>query len=218
MKKAFKRSPSNSETSSLSKTDSKGDPNVYQPGEKMPQPKYRRPVPKEHKEKLENFSFSNAWRRSSQQSGDYSPMGSRAPSRRGSLASVFGVGGRKSFQSRRGESHVGSTVEEDEGDDTDVKNGEHARCGFPARSRMRQNIIANWTRVAVGLSKNNTHEGANASASAAPMSLNQIANQPSGSRPQSSNANGGRTSPYQQPFTQEDLTLALKRSHLDGPT
>ncbi|KAJ9638400.1 hypothetical protein H2201_002676 [Coniosporium apollinis] len=192
MKKAFKRSPSNSETSSLSKTDSKGDPNVYQPGEKMPQPKYRRPVPKEHKEKLENFSFSNAWRRSSQQSGDYSPMGSRAPSRRGSLASVFGVGGRKSFQSRRGESHVGSTVEEDEGDDTDVKN--------------------------VGLSKNNTHEGANASASAAPMSLNQIANQPSGSRPQSSNANGGRTSPYQQPFTQEDLTLALKRSHLDGPT
>lgn len=126
MKKAFKRSPSNSETSSLSKTDS-GNPNVYQPGEKIPQPKYRRPVQKEHKEKLENFSFSNAWRKSSQQSGDYSPMGSRAPSRRGSLASIFGVGGRKSFQSRRGE----STVEEGEGDDTDVKNGEHVRCVFP---------------------------------------------------------------------------------------
>lgn len=88
----------------------------------------------------------------------------------------------------------------------------------PSRSRVRQKITANWTLIAVGLSNPNNHEGANAGASGAPMSLNQITNQPSGSRPQSSNANGGRTSPYQQPFTQEDLTLALKRSHLDGPT
>lgn len=64
----------------------KGDPNVYQPGEKMPPLKYRRPVNPEHKAKLEAFSFSNAWRRRSDQSL-YSPMGSRMPSRKSSYIS-----------------------------------------------------------------------------------------------------------------------------------
>lgn len=84
----------------LSKTSSKSskrvDPNVYQPGEKMPPLKYRRPVNPEHKAKLESFSWQKAWRRRSEQSL-YSPMGSRMPSRKNSKSTL----GRRSFQSRR---------------------------------------------------------------------------------------------------------------------
>lgn len=57
--------------------------NVYKPGEPMPRPKYRATPKKEHKEKLDAFSFAEAWRRKSFQS-QYSPMGTRAPSRRNS--------------------------------------------------------------------------------------------------------------------------------------
>ncbi|KAL1616070.1 hypothetical protein SLS56_011569 [Neofusicoccum ribis] len=78
-------SKSSSSSSSLSKQGSKSDSSVwYQPGEKMPPPKYRRPVAKEHKEKLEAFNFQKAWRRRSEQS-QYSPMGSKYPSRRNSM-------------------------------------------------------------------------------------------------------------------------------------
>lgn len=90
LKKAFK---SNSATSS--KTNSpvieqtpdlaRWPSNVYKPGEPMPRQKYRAPVKKEHKEKLDSFNFGTAWKRRSQQS-IYSPMGSRVPSRRGSAA------------------------------------------------------------------------------------------------------------------------------------
>ncbi|EKG12561.1 hypothetical protein MPH_10311 [Macrophomina phaseolina MS6] len=83
-------SSKSSSSSSLSKKPSKSaeDENhrYYLPGEKMPPMKYRRPVAKEHKEKLEAFNFEKAWRRRSQQSV-YSPMGSRIPSRRNSLTS-----------------------------------------------------------------------------------------------------------------------------------
>lgn len=69
--------------------------NVYKPGEPMPRPKYRAPPQKEHKEKLEAFSFADAWRKKSFQS-NYSPMGTRAPSRRTSFLST----GRKSIGGR----------------------------------------------------------------------------------------------------------------------
>ncbi|KAK4916478.1 hypothetical protein LTR66_017016, partial [Elasticomyces elasticus] len=98
LKKSFKSSSSTSTTSSsktnpsLYKTDSslsatttksggRHPSNVYAPGETMPRPKYRAPVKKEHAEKLDAFSFGAAWRRKSYQS-QYSPMGSRLPSRR----------------------------------------------------------------------------------------------------------------------------------------
>lgn len=71
--------------------------NVYKPGETMPRPKYRTPPTKEHKERLEAFSFAEAWRRRSFQS-QYSPMGTRAPSRR---ASLFSLTRRKSTASTR---------------------------------------------------------------------------------------------------------------------
>ena len=93
-----------SRSDSLSKSSSKDSSsprerwpsNVYKPGETMPRPKYRRPPEKAHKEKLDAFSFGDAWRRKSYQS-TYSPMGTRAPSRRNSIFSI----GRKSSVGRK---------------------------------------------------------------------------------------------------------------------
>lgn len=102
LRRAFTRS-SQDDSSSLSKSSTKDskrkDSNVYQPGEKMPPLKYRRPVDKKHKEHLEAFSFAKAWRRKSDQS-IYSPMGSRMPSRKNSIISVR----RRSMGTRKGSS------------------------------------------------------------------------------------------------------------------
>lgn len=120
LKKTFSRNQSsgNSENSStLSKTNSKQNSRrnskdnknhqYYKPGEKIPQSKYRRPVDPAHKAQLESFSFAKAWRRMSNQS-QYSPMGSRLPSRRGSVISSM----RKSIGSRRGNSSIGPGPED----------------------------------------------------------------------------------------------------------
>ena len=74
----------------------------YQPGEKIPY-KYRRPVAKEHQDKLESFSFSNAWRRMSHVS-QYSPMASR----QGSVTSAV----RRSIGGRRQNSCIGPMGED----------------------------------------------------------------------------------------------------------
>ena len=141
--------------SALSKSSSKDSShdrlpsNVYKPGEAMPRPKYRKPPTKEHKEKLESFSFGDAWRRRKSFQSTYSPMGTRAPSRRNSLFSRKSIGGRSSransvsmgddptsskgtVRQREGEMATGmamtgtrlSTETEVEGDD-DVANGRH---------------------------------------------------------------------------------------------
>jgi len=124
LKKTFSRnsqSSTNSEDSStISGSDGKTHGNTYQPGEKIPQ-KYRRPVEKAHREKLESFSFANAWRRKSYQS-IYSPMGSRMPSRKNSVEVQTG---RRSMTARRGDSYVGQ-VAESEHDESDVGNGDWA--------------------------------------------------------------------------------------------
>ena len=62
------RGDSLSKTSTNESSRERWPSNVYQPGEVMPQPKYRRPPRKEHTEKLEAFSFADAWRKKSFQS------------------------------------------------------------------------------------------------------------------------------------------------------
>ncbi|KAI5209070.1 hypothetical protein E4T39_01162 [Aureobasidium subglaciale] len=104
IKKALRKASPNSSLHKSSTTDSgKGrerwPSNVYKPGEPMPRAKYRAPVKKEHKEKLESFSFTSAWRRKSFMS-EYSPMGTRMPSRRASLISRKSFGGRSSLSRR----------------------------------------------------------------------------------------------------------------------
>lgn len=117
--------------------------NVYKPGEPMPRPKYRAQPKKEHTEKLEAFSFADAWRKKSFQSS-YSPMGTRAPSRRNSLFSRKSIGGksnggRTASVTSNGTTRSGlnkmETLQQAEGDD-DVTNGE---CNVPdcaARVRL----------------------------------------------------------------------------------
>ena len=63
---------------------------VYAPGEPMPKPKYRGPVNKQHQENLSAFSFASALEGLRRRSGvsQYSPMGSRLPSRLGSKSST----------------------------------------------------------------------------------------------------------------------------------
>ena len=123
----------------------KVESNVYQPGEKMPPLKYRRPVAPEHKAKLESFNWANAWRRRSAHS-IYSPMGSRMPSRKTSYSTLGrrSIGGRSVRSSGRKsslrsegiigvDSGFGGSVDESrpdrvkEGSDEegDVSNGEH---------------------------------------------------------------------------------------------
>ncbi|KAG8630167.1 hypothetical protein KVT40_001786 [Elsinoe batatas] len=107
LKKAFKSSsPSSSKHSSPTIAQEQRWPsNVYRPDEPMPRPKYRAPVKKEHKEKLESFNFGSSWKRRSHISL-YSPMGSRLPSRRNSRVSRKSVSGpsgvgRDSMEARR---------------------------------------------------------------------------------------------------------------------
>lgn len=131
LKKTFSRS--SSDGLSLSQTNTNGsrkDSSVYQPGEKMPPLKYRRPVAKEHKEHLEAFNFAKAWRRRSHQS-IYSPMGSRMPSRAGSVVtngpsrngSVITTG-RKSFHANRGPSVELAPTGEAPDEESSPRNGE----------------------------------------------------------------------------------------------
>lgn len=113
-----------SRTDTLSKSSSNtSEPwpsNVYKPGEAMPRPKYRAQPKKEHKDKLDAFSFGDAWRRKSFQS-QHSPMGTRAPSRRNS---IFSVVRKKSASGRSMGSRTNSvTSYETEGSDAKQQKG-----------------------------------------------------------------------------------------------
>lgn len=158
MKRAFgggsttEYDPSNPLTHTISKKSKKDYPeNVYKPGEAMPRPKYRGPYNQAHQDKLSAFSFGGAWKgrkdsTDSKQSAagvsDYSPMGSRlpsrGPSRRGSAWSAvsgkggkrfWGMGSRKNSaiayeDSSQPNGNGAASVEENQEGDDDVANGE----------------------------------------------------------------------------------------------
>lgn len=102
MKRAFGGRPSDdgsdlalTQTSSSSKRSRKekknnrrnSPSNVYRPGEIMPKPKYPSACNKVHQDMLLAYNFGDAWKkRKSVQSQYISPMGSRWPSARSSLA------------------------------------------------------------------------------------------------------------------------------------
>jgi len=146
LKKTFRRNSSTptakdglnqaSTNSSQPDISHKRTSDVYQPGERMPPPKYKRPVAKEHKETLEAFSFGSFGRKKSQQSL-YSPMGSRMPSYRNSVSTI---GGRKSLQPSRANSAVGGAPLK-EGVDGEGEEDDTANVGGskrPSRAPSRQ--------------------------------------------------------------------------------
>ena len=122
VKRAFGRdSPEGGSDTPKKEKKQKVPDNVYKPGEAMPRPKYRGLYDKEHQDKLKSFSFAFGRRKSEQ--SQYSPLGSKLPSRRGSFLSL----GRKSFARSRQPSHVDpALMEAAEGDD-DVGNGTNRR-------------------------------------------------------------------------------------------
>lgn len=130
IKQAFSRSSVSEEGADLTQVASKASKkerkqktpdNVYKFGEIMPKAKYRGPVNPEHQEKLQAFNFSNAFGRRNSEQSQYSPFGSRFPSRRGSFLSRLSLGPRSGQQSHVG---AGTTVMESAVGDDDVKNGE----------------------------------------------------------------------------------------------
>lgn len=85
----FTQTPSSSSRRSRKekKTRRSSSSNVYRPGEIMPKPKYPLAYNKAHQDKLLAYNFGDAWKkRKSVQSQYISPLGSRWPSARTSVA------------------------------------------------------------------------------------------------------------------------------------
>lgn len=224
----------------LSKTDSSDSherwpSNVYKPGEPMPRPKYRQPPKKEHKEHLESFSFADAWRRKSFQS-QYSPMGTRAPSRLPSAAPSR----RSSWYSRKKSftySRSGSVTSLD----THNSSAEPKRMASqksakvlsrgPSQKDTRREYAARATRLSteveqegdddvfnVGMSRVQSHERNPLSRQ---RSLNQNPHAATHLGVPPNQRLSGQADSVQahdhHPFTEQELALALKKSHLTVP-
>ncbi|KAF1364371.1 hypothetical protein EJ07DRAFT_99944 [Lizonia empirigonia] len=183
----------------------------YLPGEKMPPMKYRRPVDPEHKKNLEAFSFKKAWRRRSHQSL-YSPMGSRLPSRKGSFRSRRSRS-RSVHRSRRSSFHS----DYDEEDETWVDSGIGASISDSERpANIREASDDEGDVLNVGLSRNPTQdprdtqrkESAGGRRSSSVHSTRRGSTRPG--------TGSDRTRQNSQPFSPEDLELALQKSHLEA--
>jgi hypothetical protein len=129
IRKKFSRGSSSTSGTSSEASSTLGDDHTphtthccYKPGEKIPY-KYRRPVDKAHKEKLEAFCFSSAWNeRRKSLTSQYSPMGSRLPSRRNSIEMHMGGHSMHLMRSDTGNLTEGS----DEG--STPAHGEYKHC------------------------------------------------------------------------------------------
>ncbi|KAK4504618.1 hypothetical protein PRZ48_002579 [Zasmidium cellare] len=225
-----KSSKSSDKSSSLSKssTQERWPSNVYKPGEPMPRPKYRMPPKKEHKEKLEAFSFAEAWRRKSFQS-QYSPMGTRAPSRMASRRNSWLSMGRKSF-SGKSATDVGRSASVTSGD-TEKSSAVHKRDHAHHHLGAARQTALSGGKVAeqegdddvanVGLSRVHSIDHAHPRKEAEESRPQSSAGEKRSDTPQdqmnSLSQSHTITAHDHQPFTEHDLALALKRSHLTVP-
>ncbi|KAF2206515.1 hypothetical protein CERZMDRAFT_89263 [Cercospora zeae-maydis SCOH1-5] len=223
--KSKSKSDRDSQTSGVSSkaSDERWPSNVYKPGEPMPRPKYRAPPKKEHKDKLEAFSFAEAWRRKSFQS-QYSPMGTRAPSRRNSIIktpasrrSSWISLGRKSFSGRstdgaRSNSITSGTCDAEKGH---VRHREgatmHMGVAVPTTLKTEPEADGDDDVANVGLSRVQSKE-----------QRYQPLERPRTADSSTNGQTNGLTKTYStahdhQPFTEQDLALALHRSHLAVP-
>ncbi|XP_014558902.1 hypothetical protein COCVIDRAFT_24640 [Bipolaris victoriae FI3] len=177
----------------------------YKPGEKMPPLKYRRAVDPEHKKKLEAFNFSTAWRRHSNASL-YSPMGSRLPSRRSSFR-------RRSRSRSMHRSRRGSCASDYDPESEWVDSGIGASiAGDDRPANIKEASDDEGDVLNVGLSRNPTEDPRDAH-----RKQSQGAIRTSDGRQSSRPATGSdRTRQASQPFSAEELEMALQRSHLEA--
>ncbi|KAF2202494.1 hypothetical protein GQ43DRAFT_310631 [Delitschia confertaspora ATCC 74209] len=192
LRRAF-NSSSSSKSSKSSKSSTSIDPLHYQPGEKMPPLKYRRPVDPEHKAKLESYSWAQAWRRKSEASM-YSPMGSRLPSRKNSITTLE----RRSIGQRK----VSFTEAGGDGRESAVDSG----VGVCVGGLVREGSDEEGDVGNVGLSRQQTRDSAKRCGSSVNRRSPSIKSVTSRRRP-----NSGKD----QQFTPDNLELALKHSHLE---
>ncbi|TKA23778.1 hypothetical protein B0A50_07060 [Salinomyces thailandicus] len=173
----------------------------------MPRPKYRKPPTKEHKERLEAFSFSDAWRRKSYQS-TYSPMGTRAPSRRNSLFSL--ASRKKSFRSPR--SSRANSVTSADMEKGSVRQREGNLYGGAAMKTTRLSPEAEAEGdddiTNVGLSRIQSREAVPPSR---PIPAGDHPSQSNGLPPQMTTAHDHNV------FSEHELSMAMQRSHLTVP-
>jgi len=162
----------------------------YQPGEQMPPLKYRRPVDPEHKKRLEAFSFQTAWRQRSHASL-YSPMGSRLPSRKASFCSRRSCG-RSINRSRR------SSFSSDYDHEEWVDSGIGASIAGDDRPANIKEASDDEGDVLNGLSRNATEDPRDTCRK----------------HSTSNDTDSDRTRQTSQPFSPEELELALARSNL----
>ncbi|PPJ50658.1 hypothetical protein CBER1_05268 [Cercospora berteroae] len=223
--KSKSKSDRDSQTSkgSSKASDERWPSNVYKPGEPMPRPKYRAPPKKEHKDKLEAFSFADAWRRKSFQS-QYSPMGTRAPSRRNSVAktpasrrSSWISLGRKSFSGKSTDGGRSNSVTSGGGDAEKgtVRHREgapmHMGVAVPTTLKTEPEADGDDDVHNVGLSRVQSKDQRYQ-----PLERPRTAD--SGTAGHANNlAKTMSTAHDHQPFTEQDLALALHRSHLAVP-
>lgn len=178
------------------------DPNVYQPGERMPPLKYRRPVAPEHKAHLESFDWAKAWRRKSP-SSIYSPMGSRMPSRKSSFQSFS----RRSVRSvnRRSQS-------KQRGDDYGANDSGVGASLDERHDDLREDSDDEGDVTNVGLSRNPTEDPRR------PRKSSSIHSDTS--RPPTADRNRPfvASPKADTPFDPEDLEAALQKTTLDTAT
>ncbi|KXT08849.1 hypothetical protein AC579_1482 [Pseudocercospora musae] len=191
--------------------------NVYRPGEPMPRPKYRAPPKKEHKERLEAFSFTEAWRRKSFHS-QYSPMGTRAPSRRNSSRqpsrrSSWISLGRKSFSGKSSDGRTNSITSGDT-EKSNVRQREHMGVAQPPKlSTEAENSDGDDDVHNVGMSRVGSKDR-----NPPTLSPPRTADGPNDlALPHMNGISKTITAHDHQPFTEAELALAINRSHLPVP-
>ncbi|KAL8794194.1 MAG: hypothetical protein Q9195_003262 [Heterodermia aff. obscurata] len=213
MKRAFGRdSPdeasdqaqTNGKVSDKKKKKQKLPDNVYKPGEVMPRPKYRGPYDKEHQDKLTSFNFANAFSRRKSDYSEYSPMGSKLPSRRGSFLGI----GRKSFARSRQPSYVDpALLESKEGDDDVTNVGLSRQQTHEEKKRPRTRDSAKRPRKSNSVKRPRT-------ADSAKMDPLQEASTVTDGDPHGM-IDGLN---YGKPFTEDELSQAMSRSTLKTVT
>lgn len=178
----------------------------------MPKPKYRRPPQKEHKEKLESFTFASALsgvarKKSDASAGLYSPMGSRLPSRKNSKASLAGKGARTPRQKSLASSEVSSPGEAGEKD----REEELMREGTmdTARPGMGNERFASE-------SDDGYRNGGSSSNRNADPSEHRTDPEIEGLKRARRNENNDRHA-HHRPFSEAEMTEALKKTHLNAP-
>ncbi|CAI6336418.1 unnamed protein product [Periconia digitata] len=222
LRRAFTRTNSTEDSNAPSKPHgfhrprkTKTDPLVYQPGEKMPPLKYRRPVAPEHKALLESFSWDKAWRHRSETSL-YSPMGSRIPSRKSSYRSFSRRSMHRRSMSRSRGGDDGSAVDSGVGASLSDERPERLREGSDEEGDVTNAQPTDCPRAVVGLSRNPTEDPKRPRRKSS--SIHESV-KPSTSRPPTSDRNRRPSSSKRErdaPFSPEDLELALKKSNLEA--